>query len=101
MKEIVHKRGLIPYTHKSVTDPKQFIREVEETRKRGYAVDREEYLLGVTAIAVPIQSASLPPAAVWVVGFTSSLNEKKIEKNILEIQKTGQDISTSLKDHLG
>jgi DNA-binding IclR family transcriptional regulator len=53
----------------------------------------------VRAIAAPIQAASLPPAAIWVVGFTSSLNDQKMEKVILEIRKSGQDISHSIRRH--
>jgi DNA-binding IclR family transcriptional regulator len=67
----------------------------------GYAIDNEEYLIGVRAIAVPIQTASLPPAAIWVVGFTSNLNDQKMEKIILEIQNTAQGISHSMNPVVG
>ncbi len=50
---------------------------MEEAKKKGYAIDDEEYLLGVRAIASAIQVPSLPPAAIRVVGFTSSLDERK------------------------
>jgi len=98
-KEIVQKMGLVHYTSKSVTDPRQFLKELEETRRKGYAIDDEEYLLGVRAIAAPIQTALLPPAAIWVVGFTSSLNDQKMERVILEIRKATHEISQLLKDH--
>lgn len=100
-KEIVQKMGLVRYTSKSVVDLKKFLAEVEEVRKRGYAIDNEEYMLGVRAIAAPIQTASSPPAAIWVVGFTSSLNEKKMERVILEIRKTSQEISHSINPIVG
>jgi len=96
-KEIVEKMGLKRYTVKSVVDPKKLLKEVEEVKRKGYAIDDEEYIPGVRAIAAPIQTASLPPAAIWVVGFTSGLNDQKMEKVILEIQKTAQEINHSLK----
>jgi IclR family KDG regulon transcriptional repressor len=99
-KGIVQKMGLVRYTSKTKTVPKQFLKEVEETKKRGYAIDDEEYLLGVRAVAAPIQKASLPPAAIWVVGFTSSLNDQKMETVILEIRKTAQEISHSTRSHM-
>jgi hypothetical protein len=34
------------------------------------------------------------------VGFTSSLNDQKMEKVISEIQKTAQEISDAMKDHI-
>lgn len=100
-KEIVQKMGLKRYTSKSVVDPKKFLKDVEEAKRMGYAIDNEEYLIGVRAIAVPIQTASLPPAAIWVVGFTSSLNAQKMEKIILEIQNTAQGISHSMNPVVG
>ena len=100
-KEIVQKMGLKRYTSKSVVDPKKFLKDVEEAKRMGYAIDDEEYLIGVRAIAVPIQTASLPPAAIWVVGFTSNLNDQKMEKIILEIQNTAQGISHSMNPVVG
>jgi len=95
--EIVKKMGLIRFNSKSVINPKNFLKEVEEARKKGYAIDDEEYLLGVRAVASAIQAPSIPPAAIWVVGFTSSLNDPKMEKVILEIRKTAQGISHSMR----
>jgi DNA-binding IclR family transcriptional regulator len=99
-KEIIQKIGLVKFTSKSIVDQKKFFKEVEETKKRGYAIDDEEYMLGVKAIAAPIQTSSSPPAAIWVVGFTSSLNDQKMEKVILEIRKTAKEISDSMRDHV-
>lgn len=98
-KEILQKMGLKRYTSKSIVDPKKFFKELEETKKKGCAIDDEEYLPGVRAVAAAIQTASLPPAAIWVVGFTSSFNDEKMEKVILEIRKTAQEINRSMKDH--
>ncbi len=95
-KEIIQKIGVARFTPKSIFDPKKFLREVEETKKRGYAIDDEEYMLGVRAIAAPVQTASPPLAAIWVVGFTSSLDDQKVRTVIREIQKTTQEINQSL-----
>jgi IclR family KDG regulon transcriptional repressor len=99
-KEVIQKIGLIKFTSKSIVDQKKFFKEVEETKKRGYAIDDEEYMLGVKAIAAPIQTSSSPLAAIWVVGFTSSLNDQKMEKVIFEIRKTAKEISDSMRDHV-
>jgi DNA-binding IclR family transcriptional regulator len=94
--EIVGKMGLVKYTPKSIVDPKKFLREVGEAKKKGCAIDHEEYMLGVTAIAAAIETRSFPPAGIWVVGFASSLNDQKIEKVVTEIRKAAQEISRSL-----
>lgn len=100
-KEIVEKVGLVRYTPNSVVDPIRFLKVVEETGARGYAIDDEEYILGVRAVAAPIQTPSLPPAAIWVVGFTSSLTDQKMEKFAMEIRKVAQEISDSLSSVVG
>lgn len=97
--EIVQRMGICRYTSKSVTDPRQFLEEIKETKKKGYAIDDEEYILGVRAIASPIQASSLTPSAIWVVGFTSSLDDQKMEKVIGEILKTAQEITDLLRGH--
>jgi IclR family KDG regulon transcriptional repressor len=98
--QIVQKIGLKRYTSKSIVDPKQFLKEVGKAREKGYAIDQEEYILGVRAVAAPIQAAPLPPAAIWVVGFSSTLDDKKLGIVIGEIQKTVQEISHSVKTSL-
>jgi DNA-binding IclR family transcriptional regulator len=91
---------LVRFTTKSIFDQKKFLKEVEEARKRGYAIDDEEYMLGVRAIAAAIQTTSPSLAAIWVVGFTSSLNEQKMERVIQEIRNTAQEITQSTRDHV-
>jgi DNA-binding IclR family transcriptional regulator len=98
-KGILQKMGLKRYTPKSIVDAKKFIKEVEEAKKKGCAIDDEEYLPGVRAVAAPLQTASLAPAAIWVVGFTSTFTDHKMKEVILEIRKTVQEIDCSLKDH--
>jgi len=100
-KEIIQKMGLVRFTSKSIMDQKKFMKEVEETKKRGYAIDDEEYMLGVRAIAAPIQTHSPPLAAIWLVGFSSGLNDQKMERVILEIRSTAQEISQSMNSAVG
>jgi DNA-binding IclR family transcriptional regulator len=99
-KEIIQKKGLVRYTSKTVMDHRQFLREIEKAKKQGYAVDDEEYITGVRAVAASLLSASSPPAALWVVGFTSTLDDQKVKTVIREIQETIQEIKQSLEGTL-
>jgi DNA-binding IclR family transcriptional regulator len=92
--------GLARYTPKSVTDGKLFFKDVLEVKEKGYAVDDEGYLLGVRAIAAPIPVPSFPPAAIWVVGFTSTLDDRKLKSVTLEIPRTAQEITQTLHHHV-
>jgi DNA-binding IclR family transcriptional regulator len=95
-KEIIQKKGLVRYTSKTVIDPRQFLREIEKVREQGYAVDDEEYIPGVRAVAAPLLFASSPPAALWVVGFTSTMDDHKMKTVIREIRETVQEVKKSL-----
>lgn len=95
--DIVRRKGLKRFTPRSLTDPKKFFKAVQETRERGYSVDTDEYMLGVTAVASPIPNVLLPPVAIWVVGFSPSFREKKLEKAITEIQRAASEIKALLQ----
>jgi DNA-binding IclR family transcriptional regulator len=99
-KGTIQKKGLVRYTSKTVTDPRQFLKEIEKAKKQGYAVDDEEYITGVRAVAAPLLSPSSPPAALWVVGFTSTLDDQKVKIVIREIQEAIQEIKQSLEGTL-
>lgn len=99
-KETIQRLGLLKYTSKSITDPEEFLKILKEVKKQGYAIDNEEYLVGVKAVASPIKTRSATLAAIWVVGFTSNINDQKLKKIINEIQKAVQEINESLKDIL-
>ncbi|MCO4824251.1 MAG: IclR family transcriptional regulator, partial [Amylibacter sp.] len=45
---------LKPLTDKTHTNPLSLLEELAETRKRGYALDNEEFMEGMVAIAVPV-----------------------------------------------
>jgi len=46
--------ALEPQTDKTITDVGELRRELEKTRTRQYATDNEEFMPGMTAVAVPI-----------------------------------------------
>jgi len=43
-------------------------------------------------VAAPLVFPSSPPAALWVVGFTSTLDDQKVKTVIREIQEAVQEI---------
>jgi len=99
-KKMIQKKGLVRYTSKTVIDHRQFLREIEKVKGQGYAVDDEEYIPGVRAVAAPLLFTSSPPAALWVVGFTSTLDDQKVKTVIREIQETIHEIKQSLEGTL-
>lgn len=54
LERFLRNYALEKQTDKTITDPRKLQEELEITRERGYATDNEEFMTGMTAIAVPI-----------------------------------------------
>jgi DNA-binding IclR family transcriptional regulator len=93
---IIVKKGLPAYTDKTIQDTDLYFREVEEVRERGYALDDEEYLVGVRAVAAPFFQGGSMVGAIWVVGFVSRINQEKMPLIIEETLKAAKAVSTLL-----
>jgi DNA-binding IclR family transcriptional regulator len=78
-------------TSKSQTDRAQLANEVAEARLRGFAVGHEEYVEGVSGVAVPVLSdGRRPRAAIGVVAPTSRIADRfeQIGRLALELTAT-------------
>ena len=65
--ELVAQYGLPAATALSITDPAQFLQEIDRSRQLGFAVDNEENEIGVRCVAAPIfDHTDRPVAAVSV-----------------------------------
>jgi len=53
--ERIVRAGPLPmFTPRSIVDPDAYLEEVVRARRRGYAVENEEYLVGVRAVSAPV-----------------------------------------------
>jgi IclR family KDG regulon transcriptional repressor len=69
--EILAKTELKKYTPYSITDKSIYKAEILEVRKQGIAYDREEYIEGMVAFAIPIKAnVRKLQASIWAVGMT-------------------------------
>jgi DNA-binding IclR family transcriptional regulator len=66
--QLVGEKGLPHYTPNSVTKMEEYLAELNRVRSRGYAVDDEEYMVGVRAVAVALNNRRGLPIVIWVVG---------------------------------
>lgn len=83
---LIDKYGLRRYTPRSITDATEYLAELDQVHARGYAVDIEEYLQGIRAVAVALHNRRGLPAALWVVGISANMDADKMEK-IAEIAR--------------
>ncbi|MFH1982841.1 MAG: IclR family transcriptional regulator [Pseudomonadota bacterium] len=91
-REQLRRTGLPRSTPRSVTDENAYLRELESVRKNGYALDDEEYLAGVKAVAVSLDNRSALPMAVWVVGFSAGLDAPKTAHIIAETRTSAKHL---------
>jgi DNA-binding IclR family transcriptional regulator len=54
VEEIIERRGLSEITEYTITDPEELWAELEETRDRGYAYNKQENIEGLLAIGAPV-----------------------------------------------
>lgn len=97
-KKIIRSKGLTRFTENTIVDPKLYYQELRRVRKMGYAVDDEEYILGVRAVASPILGLGQLMSAIWVVGFKASLEEKKMKDLVKLTKKAAEDISRRIQE---
>ncbi len=71
---VVEELTLIARTPKTPIERRLLLRHIAQARKRGYASEEDEFIEGVTGVAVPvIFDGGRPLAALGVVGPTSRL----------------------------
>ena len=77
---IIRAHGLAQFTHRSIVKKDEYLAELKTVCKQGYAVDNEEYLPGVKAVAVALGNERGLPLAIWVVGFADAMGASVIPK---------------------
>lgn len=100
IREIIREKGLTKHTEKSITDPEEFLQDIRDVRQKGYAVDYEEYMSGVRAVAVSITGVKNLPAAIYVVGFKTGLNEEKMDILKKRVREAGKTINIRIKERI-
>jgi len=98
--KIVKSKGLPRFTENSIIDPELYFQELIQVREKGYAVDDEEYIPGVRAVASPLMGLGQLRSAIWAVGFKASLDEKKMKTLTGETHIAAKTISRRIQEQL-
>jgi DNA-binding IclR family transcriptional regulator len=98
--KIIRSKGLPRFTENSIVDAELYYKELQQVRKKGYAVDDEEYILGVRAVAAPLTGLGQLKSAIWAVGFKASLDNIKVKTLAGETHKAAKTISRRIQDQL-
>jgi IclR family transcriptional regulator, KDG regulon repressor len=100
LKEILKKNPIPQFTPHSITDPHQYLLQLQEIREKGIAWDSEEYLLNVNCVAAPIfhgkKNRKRMVAGFWLVGLDLLVSPEKMERAKSMALETSETISRIL-----
>lgn len=90
---VLSQREMKKYTASTCTSTTRFKQMIEEARERGAGIDKEEYIEGIRAIAIPLRiSRGKLLAAIWIVGLNSQLTDDLIPGYSLLLREIGAEI---------
>jgi DNA-binding IclR family transcriptional regulator len=96
--EILARTELKRYTPYSIMDKAVYKEEILEVRKQGIAYDREEYIEGMVAFAIPINAYGRDvQAAIWAVGLTRQVPDSSIPELTELLKEVSEQINHRLQ----
>lgn len=95
--QYIQRTNLHPYTANTITLESKLRKELSKIKKQEYAIDNEEYELGLKGFASPIRDVSGGTiAALCVAGVSLRFDEKKTSETIELIKQYSREISLHL-----
>jgi IclR family KDG regulon transcriptional repressor len=96
--EILTRTELKRYTPNSIIDKAVYKEEVLEVRKQGIAYDREEYIEGMVAFAIPVKTNARDlQAAIWAVGLTRQVPKESVPELTELLKGISEEINYRLQ----
>ena len=95
--QVLTASPLRAFTPSTITDPMLLRLDLQRTRQRGYAIDREEIILGVQCVAVPILNhAGRAVGAISVAGTTPKTEGERLDALVARLKSAGEYVSRRL-----
>lgn len=86
------------YTKNTISDYNELIKELNNIRKKGYAIDNEEREVGLFCIGAPILNKNGNAiAAISISGPTVRMKNEDIDKKIAKLIEVANEISLDVK----
>lgn len=82
------------FTPNTITDKMDFIKRLDKIKENGYAIDNEEYVIGLVCVAAPVLDHSgVPKYGISVTGPAIRMTEEKITETIKILKDAAHQIS--------
>jgi IclR family KDG regulon transcriptional repressor len=95
--EFLSQYKFFPVTRYTITDPQQFLKELDRVKKLGFAIDEEENEIGGRCLAAPVfNHTGYPVAAVSISVPIQRLPREKIQHFGNLVKSAADDISQDL-----
>jgi DNA-binding IclR family transcriptional regulator len=90
----INDESVISITPKSISSLNELKKELEKVKKQGYALDREESMIGINCVGVPIFNGKREPlAAISITGPASRFSMDKIENAKDKLMIVSKEVS--------
>ena len=91
---VYEKRPLHAYTDRTITSATELRAELEQVRRQGYAMDRDEMEHGLTCIGVPIlREDGTALAAISLSGPTSRMLSGDLDERVEAVKRIAREIA--------
>ena len=95
--KILSQNKLKKFTRFSCVNKQKYKEMIERTRQNGIALDREEYIEGICAFAVPLNiNRTDSQAAIWAVGLRMQVKDEVIPQYSEFLKKIATEIEIRL-----
>jgi DNA-binding IclR family transcriptional regulator len=97
LNEILRTEGLTKNTKKSITNPELYRSGLEAVRKRGYAIDQEEFEEGIMGISAPVFASKAAIGAISIVLPAFKMTKEKMRLYGTKCAKEAARLSAMLQ----
>jgi IclR family KDG regulon transcriptional repressor len=92
---ILSEKKLRKFTPASCTTKREYKEMLRKAREEGFALDDEEYIEGIRALAVPVRlNRGHVVAALWIVGLKNQIKDEMIPLYRSLLQEAAEKIET-------
>jgi len=98
LEDVLDRMELTRFTDNTITTREELLRELDETRRRGYAIDNSEYVTYTACVGAAIlDSYQYPIGAIWMHGIIQHLEEIGFEVLGRQVVLAAGEISSSME----